>query len=137
MPRLWSGALRRDGSQFVPPAADRTPIVQNENPLKEADRVLRAGDEGAIAREIRAINAIGIRKGARVVFLVPPVYEMDRHDSVVNRIFDRALALAPDVTVIDHREMRSNISFFESGIHASPRYYRLVGEELRSRGFVK
>jgi hypothetical protein len=137
MPQLWSGALRRDGSQLVGRAEDRTSIVQNENPLREADRSLRIGDERAIAREMRAIDAIGTRNGVKVVFLVPPVYETDRRDSVVNRIFDRALALAADVIVIDHREMRSDLSLFESGIHASPQYYRIVAEELRHRGFVQ
>jgi len=32
---------------------------------------------------------------------VLPVYETDRHDSVVNRIFGRALALVPDVIVVN------------------------------------
>src|SRR5262245_24902257 len=41
-----------------------------------------------------AIDAVGRRHGVKVVFLVPPVHETDRRDSVVNRIFDRALALA-------------------------------------------
>ena len=112
------------------------PIVQNENPLKETDRALRAGDEHAIAREMRAIDAIGAHHGVQVVFIVPPVYETDRQDSIVNRIFDRTLALAPDVAIIDHRSMRSDPSLFEGGIHASPRYYRILAEELRRRGFL-
>src|SRR5215510_4081407 len=41
-----------------------------------------------------AIDAVGSRHGVKGVFLVPPVHEPDRRDSVVNRIFDRALALA-------------------------------------------
>jgi len=136
VPRLWTGALRRDGSQLVPRGEDRIPLVQNEDPLRESDRALRAGDEHTIAREMLAIDAIGIRHGIQVVFIVPPVYETDRHESVVNRIFDRALALVRDVTVIDHRSMRSDPSLFEGGIHASPRYYRILAEELRSRGFL-
>jgi len=136
MPRLWTGALRRDGSQLVPQPEDRMPIVQNENPLKEADRALRAGDERAIAREMRAIDAIGAHHGVQVVFIVPPVYETDRQDSIVNRIFDHTLALAPDVAIIDHRSMHSDPSLFEGAIHASPRYYRILAEELRRRGFL-
>ena len=49
VPRLWAGALRRDGSQLVPRDGDRLPLVQNENPLKESDRALRTGDEHPIA----------------------------------------------------------------------------------------
>ena len=86
---------------------------------------------------MRAIDAIGARHGIQVVFIVLPVYEADRHDSVVNRIFDRALALAPDAIVIDHRSMRSDPSLFGVPIHASPRYYRLLVEELRRRGFLE
>jgi len=137
VPRLWAGALRRDGSQQVPRDEIRMPLVQNENPLKESERALRTGDEHTIAREMRAIDAVGRRHGVKVVFLVPPVYETDRRDSVVNRIFDRALALAPDVALIDHREMRSDPKLFEGGIHASPRYYRVLAEELRRRGFLE
>jgi hypothetical protein len=136
VPRLWSGALRRDGSQFVPGPEERMPLVQNENVLKEADRALRAGDEQKIAHEMQAIDNIGRRHGVKVVFIVPPVYETDRHDSVVNRILDRAFALAPDVAVVDHRDMRSEPSLFEGGIHASSQYYRILAEELRHRGFV-
>jgi hypothetical protein len=112
------------------------PLVQNENSLKEADRALRAGDEQKFAHEMQAIDSIGRRQGVKVVFIVPPVYEADRHDSVVNRILDRALALAPDVAVVDHRDMRGDPSLFEGGIQASPQYYRILAEELRHRGFV-
>jgi hypothetical protein len=134
--RFWLGALRRDGSQLVPGPEDRIPLVQNENALKEADRALRAGDEQKIAHEMQAIDRIGQRHGVKIVFIVPPVYETDRRDSVVNRILDRAFALVPDVAVVDHRDLHSDPLLFEGGIHASPRYYRMLAEELRRRGFV-
>lgn len=139
VPRLWMGALRRDGSQrpLSRQAEERTPLVQNENALRDAERSLRAGDEREIARQMRAIDAIGARHGVKVVFIVPPVYETDRHNSVVNRIFNHALALVPDIVVIDHRDMRSNPSHFEDGIHPSAQYYRILAEELRRRGFIE
>jgi len=68
---------------------------------------------------------------------VPPVYETDRHDSLVNQIFDRALALVPQIAVLDHRGLRSDPSYFTTGIHPSPVYYRVVVEDLRRRGFLK
>ena len=136
VPQLWSGALRRDGSQLVLGPEKRTPLVQNESALKEADRALQTGDEQKIAQEMQAIDGIGRRHGVKVVFIVPPVYETDRRDSVVNRILDRALALAPDIAVVDHRAMHSDPSLFEGGIHASPQYYRVLAEELRQRGLV-
>lgn len=136
VPHLWLGALHRDGSQLVPEAEDHMPLVQNENALKEADRALRTGDEQEIAHEMRAIDAIGRSHGVKVVFIVPPVYETDRHDSVVNRILGRALALVPDVAVVDHRDLHNNPLLFEGGIHASPQYYRILAEELRRRGVV-
>jgi hypothetical protein len=99
-------------------------------------RALRAGDEQKIAHEMRAIDAIGRRHGVKVVFIVPPVYETDRHDSVVDRIFDRALALIPDVAVVDHRDPHCDPLLFEGGIHASSQYYRILAEVLRRRGVV-
>ena len=141
--RLWWGAYHRDGSQVthneVEPAAvdDAATVVQNESPLRESDRGLRAGDEREIAQQLQAIEAIGARHGIKVVFIVPPVYETDRHDSVVNQIFNRALTLAPDIVIIDHRGMHSNLLLFTSGIHPSHRYYRIVADELRRRGFIE
>jgi hypothetical protein len=137
--RLWWGAFRRDGSQALQhdETASVQDRVQNENPLKESERALRAGDEREISRQMRAINAIGARHGVNVVFIVPPVYETDRHDSVVNQIFNRAIALVEDVAVIDHRHMRSEPLHFESAIHPSLHYYHIVAEELRRRGFIE
>jgi hypothetical protein len=136
--RLWSGAIRRDGSTYVDLSqVDENFIVQNEDPLRESERALRAGDEREIARQMRAINAVGARHGVRVVFIVPPVYETDRHDSIVNQILGRALALVPEIPVIDDRNMRRNRSYFISGIHPSPLYYRIVVDQLRRRHFIE
>jgi hypothetical protein len=133
--RLWSHAIRPDGSEFW--QADETLIVQNEDPLRESERALRAGDEREIARQMRAIDAVGARHGIKTVFIVPPVYETDRHDSIVNQIFSRALALVPDIALVDHRNMGGNPSLFRSGLHPSPLYYRLVVDELRRSGFIE
>ena len=140
--RLWWGAYLRDGSQLndneiEPATEDAATVVQNENPLRESDRGLRAGDEHEIARQIRHIGAIGAAHGIKVVFIVPPVYETDRHNSVVNQIFNRALTLVPDIPIIDHRGMHSNRLLFISSIHPSNFYYRIVAEELRRRGFIE
>jgi hypothetical protein len=135
--RLWGNAIGRDGSTAESGQADETYIVQNEDPLRETERALRAGDEREIARQMQAINAVGARHSIKTVFIVPPVYETDRHDSIVNQIFSRALALVPDIAVIDDRNMHSNPALFKSGIHPSPLYYRLVVDELRRRGFIE
>jgi hypothetical protein len=132
--RLWGGAIRRDGSNSEP---DEKLIVQNEDPLRESERGLRAGDEHEIARQMWAINAVGARLGIKVVFLVPPVFETDRHNSIVNQILDRALAIVPELAIIDHRNVHSNPSLFKTGIHPSALYYRTVVEELRRGGFIE
>jgi hypothetical protein len=133
--RSW-GAIRRDGSSAEYEQGDQT-LVQNEDPLRESERGLRAGDEREIARQMRAINTVAARHGIKMAFIVPPVYETDRHDSIVNQIFSRALALVPDIAVIDERNMCSDPSLFRSGIHPSPKYYHLLVEELRRRGFIE
>ena len=138
--RLWEAAYRRDGSQYIASDAtahDAATVVQNEDPLRASDRGLRAGDEVEIARQMRAIESIGARHGIKVVFIVPPVFETDRHDSVVNQIFDRALTLVPDIPIVDNRGMHADPSLFEYSIHPSGQYYRIVVDELRRRGFVK
>ena len=140
----WSGGIRRDGSVDAEVAQDETapahseaaPVL-DENPLKESERGLRSGDETEIARHMRAIHEVGSQHGIRVVFIVPPVYELDRRGSLVNRIFDRALALVPDIDVLDHRHLHADPSLFKSSLHPSPKYYRSVVDELRRRGFIE
>jgi hypothetical protein len=137
MPQNAKYGYRRDGSMALPdPRVEPPELVQNRNPLKDAERALNAGDEPKIAHYLRAIDRIGRRHGLAVVFLVPPVYETDRRDSVVNQVFDRALALVPDIAIIDHRGLHGDPALFQDYNHPLPRYYRLVADELRRRGFL-
>jgi peptidoglycan/xylan/chitin deacetylase (PgdA/CDA1 family) len=112
------------------------PPIRNENPLKDTERALNAGDEDKIAYYLHAIDAIGRRHGVKIVFIVPPVYETDRHDSIVNQIFDRALILAPDIAIIDTRSWHGDATLFYDYNHPSPKYYHLLVEELHRRGFL-
>src|SRR5579862_6563346 len=130
----WWPALRRDGSND-PIYLDK-PLVKDQEPLTDSERGLNAGDEYEIARQMRAIDAIGRRHGVKVVFVVPPAYESNRDDSVVNQIFNRALAMIPDLAVIDNRDMRSDPSLFVDYLHQSPKYFRLLAAELHRRGFT-
>jgi len=129
--RGWREAVRRDGS--LDPNFEFALVLQDQ-PLPEAGRGLHAGDERAIAANLQAINQVAGRHGATVVFLITPVFETDRSDSVVNQVFDRALALAPELEVIDHRGLHDDAGLFCDTIHPGPAYYRLVVEELRQRG---
>lgn len=133
--RALSGAFRSDGSTDAAYADAR--LVQNEDPLKETERGLAAGDENEIARQMRAIDAIGRRHNIRLVFVIPPAYESDRNDSVVNQVFDRGLALVPELAVIDDRKKHSDPSLFADYRHPSPKYFRLLVDEMRRRGFVE
>ena len=140
----WSGGLRRDGSvdpefredEIAAAQGEGAPVL-DEHPLKESERGLRPGDDAEIARHMQAIREVGRRHGIRIVFIVPPVYELDRRASVVNRIFDQALKLVPGIDVIDHRHLHTDPSLFKSSLHPSPKYYRVVVDELRRRGFVE
>jgi hypothetical protein len=133
--RTWHAALRRDGSYDAAYADE--PLIEDENPLRASERRLNAGDEDRIAGQMRAIDAIGRRHDIKVVFVVPPVYESDRDDSIVNQIFNRALARVPDLTVIDHRGLRRERSLFMNYNHQSPAYFRMLVNELRRRGLVQ
>jgi hypothetical protein len=129
----WAWTSKRDGSANTPVGQY---LLQNQDPLDPKDRGLRAGDEKEIARLLRAIDAVGRRRGLPVVFLVTPVYETDRRDSVVNQILDRALALTPELTIVDDRGLHEDPSLFSDGIHPSPKYYHLFVAELRRRGLL-
>jgi hypothetical protein len=142
--RTWWGALRRDGSVDADFRGDETTTTQSnagpildEHPLKETERGLRSGDEAEIARQMRAIHEVGRQHGVRVVFIVPPVYESNRRASLVNRIFDQALALVPNVDALDHRALHADPSLFVTSLHPSPKYYRIVVDELHRRGFIE
>lgn len=130
----WGSTLKRDGSVNL--SSEQPDQRINENDLGEDDRGLRAGDEAEIARNLEAIDAIGRRNGVKVVFLITPVLETDRHDSIVNQIFDRALALAPQIEIIDHRGLHDDPSLILDYLHPTPAYYARVAEEIRRRGLL-
>ena len=110
--RLWDAAYQRDGSTvlkegrrrdcrraIIPRRLFRTK-TRSVNPIGDCAQATSA----KLLTQMRAIEAIGARHGIKVVFIVPPVYETDRHDSVVNQIFNRALTLVPDIA--NHRPPR-------------------------------
>jgi hypothetical protein len=132
---VLSGAFRRDGSTDT--AYVDMHLVLDKDLLRDADRGLAAGDEYEIARLMRAIDAIGRRHGIPLTFVIPPAYESDRSGSVVNQIFNRGLALVADLSVIDDREKHSDPSLFIDYYHPSPKYFRLLVEEMRRRGIVE
>jgi len=127
--RFWRGAFRRDGSTDA--RYESYALIQDEDPLRDTERGINAGDEQAIARQMQAIDALGRRNAVKVAFVVPPAYETDRRNSVVNQVFDRALALVPDLTVVDDRDMRTDPALFMDYRHPSPKYFRALVDELR------
>jgi len=135
---LWA-AYKRDGSITESnPGQTREAPVKDEDPLGSSDRGLKPGDAFEIARYLSVINDIGQRNGVKVVFIVPPVYESDRRDSIVNQIFNRSLKLVPsNITILDHRDLGSDPSLFQSTRHPSLKYYRMVATELARLGFIK
>ncbi len=129
-----SAAFRRDGSND-----DRYPrarLIKDQDPLIDSQRGLVSGDEYEIARQFRLIDAVGRRHGVRVVFFLPPTYESNRDDSVVNQVFNRALALIPEVAVVDDRKIRGDPTFFVDYLHPAAKYFHFLVDELRSRGFL-
>jgi len=132
--RMLSGAFRRDGSTALEYMGMR--LTQNEDLLKDADRGLAAGDEYEIARLMRAIDAIGRRHAVKVAFIVPPAYESDRDDSVVNQVFNRGLALVPELTIIDHRQRHSDPSLFVDYRHPSPKYFHVLVDDMHRGGII-
>ena len=130
--KAWDWTLRRDGSAMP----ETRPLVLDEDKLGPNDRGLHAGDEAEIAKYMRAIDAVGRRHGVKVAFLITPVYETDRHDSVVNRVMDDALSMTKDLTVIDDRPLRTDPTFFVNYLHPSPKYYRDLADRLRAQGLL-
>ena len=136
--RYLSSALRYDGS--APVKYGDNNLVLDENPLdpREADsthRKITAGDEEEIVLYLRRIAAIGDRNGTKVIFVVPPVYETER-DGPGNRVLTRALALAPELNIIDHRHLRSEPRLFVRYDHPSEAYFRLLAAELRQKNLL-
>lgn len=142
--RTWWAGFRRDGSvdanfrgDETSPGQSRVAPILDEYPLNESERDLGPGEEADIARYIQAIHQVAHEHGIKIVFIVPPVYESDRRESLVNRIFDRALTLIPGIEVLDHRHLHTDPTLFITSLHPSPKYFRIVVDELRRRGFVE
>jgi hypothetical protein len=119
---------RRDGSTYD--HRNRTPIL-NENPLDARESALQLGDEVEIAKILKALHDL-IPPNVKYAILVPPVYETQRESSV-DAIFSRALALVPEVVVIDHRHKYRAAEYFIDYDHPNDRYFALLTKELLER----
>jgi hypothetical protein len=131
----WWAAFRRDGSND--PRYSGRKLIKDEDPLRDTERGLSAGDEYHIANYMLAINEIGRREGVKVAFVVPPAFESNRENSVGNQIFDRALALTPGLTVIDNRSLHRDPSLFVDYLHPSPKYFEGLVAELQERELLE
>ena len=130
--QLWQTYLA-DGSIHLP--LESRPVI-DDDPLDATSRQLRIGDDATIARYLADIDAIGRRNGVNVVFIVPPVYEIDRDQSVVNQILDRAIASSPNLMLLDGRAMHKDPRIFVSTRHPNGLYFRAVANALRQRGLL-
>jgi len=131
--RFYWRAYQADGSQNETYNILGKPIF-NENPLIRGKSELSYGDERLIAQYIKDIYDIGVRKGKNVIFIIPPVYEADRKDSIPNIIFSSALDVLPDeIKVIDHRflKYRDDKNYFVTYDHPSLNYFRFLVNEMR------
>ncbi|MDJ0951659.1 MAG: hypothetical protein QNJ94_22340 [Alphaproteobacteria bacterium] len=131
---FWSFALQADGSYDVKYHNLGRPI-RNENQLDPGRRQLKFGDDRRIAALMRQIADVVQAAGRQVAFVVPPVYETDRFSSV-DRVFDEALALVPDIPVLDHRRHRDKKGFFVNYDHPSEAYFRFMVEDLAARALL-
>ncbi|MDP6590396.1 MAG: hypothetical protein QF449_13110 [Alphaproteobacteria bacterium] len=129
-PAQYRNALMADGSLDATDLR-RSPII-DANPLDPNKAHLVLGDEQKIAQLMRAIDAVGKRAGVPVIFLIPPVYESERY-STVDRVFDMALDLAPDLSVIDHRHRHIEQRNFINYDHPAPSYFQFVVSEITAR----
>jgi hypothetical protein len=130
---LW-GAFRPDGT-WDPDFYIRTTLTLNENELSEKDRYLNPGDETDIARYMTEAAEIAKRNNIKIAFLIPPVFESDRY-STVDEVMTKALALVPQLTVLDHRHKHREAENFFNYDHENERYFQIVVGELVSRGLV-
>ena len=111
----------------------RSPVIDT-NSLDPNKAHLVLGDEHKIVKLMLAINAVGERNGVPVIFLITPVYESERY-STVDRIFDLALELGRDLSVIDHRHRYIEQQNFINYDHPAPRYFHFVVSEIADRTF--
>lgn len=131
---FWRVAFQKDGSHAAEYSV-RAPVL-NASSLSERTRRLKYGDDAEIARFMREIAQIGERNNRRVAFIVPPVFETLR-PSIVDEIFDAALSRVPDLTVLDHRSLRSERSYFMRFDHPSPEYFAFVAAQMLGSGIVQ
>ncbi len=137
--RFYMRAYQADGSENEIYCKNCKPII-NKNPLIREKSKLSYGDERLIAQYIKDIYNIGVSKGKKVVFIIPPVYETDRKDSIPNIILSSALDVLPDeIEVIDHKffEYRDDNKYFVKYDHPSLEYFRLLVNEMRELGLIQ
>lgn len=122
-----AGALYRDGSA-VPPKGGRGQWLDSGVIDKNKSKLVE-GDDAMVATYMRQIYDISRKAGAKVVFIILPLYESDtpeRRNSMINRIMDKALARVPEIQVIDHRRIFLGKKYFDNFDHPGNQYYEEI-----------
>ena len=132
----WIEALRGDGSRDMEYRRRKELVRRAVAEFRDQKRYLTYGDEQAIAAYMTDIDAIVREQGRTAVFVIPPVYQKPQV-TVVDQVFDRALELAPNLNVVDHRNLDAPTEYFADYDHPSPLYFENLIAELRRRSLLR
>ncbi|MEO5335386.1 MAG: hypothetical protein H7841_00620 [Magnetospirillum sp. WYHS-4] len=128
-------AIYRDGTTVYAPFLLGVPPTPYR-PLDRRDR-LRFGDEDDIAQALREMDGIVAGAGRRLVFYIPPLYRSGPYvPGPVDDIVDRAMAMVPGISVIDHRPLMPGAHLALDRMHFKAEYYHALIAEMRQRGLL-
>ena len=127
-------AFQNDGSYTFEHFQSR-PLTLNENDAPAKSVYLHDGDETTIAAFMDKIYRLAHDRGRKLVFVIPPVYETERH-SGADAIVSRAIGLVPHIPVIDDRATVRDAKYFLNYDHPNPLYFDRLVAVLRERGLL-
>lgn len=122
-------ALKYDGSLASEFTYNRR-LVKNGDTLKR-EVGLKPSDRYVLAYQINEINKFLKRKGKKITFYIPPVYE-DNRKTIAREIFDLSLNNLDltSVDLIDHRFLRNRKDFFVHFDHSNEKYFKFLMREV-------
>lgn len=123
----FKGTMMKDGS--IDDTGYENAAKLNQNPLNNSELNLNQGDSNILEKELNALIKLADRNNLKILFLIPPVYEIERF-SIANEIVDDAIKGISKKFIIDNRRLYLSRDFFINYDHPSKKYFDRISYEV-------
>ncbi len=126
----FKGTMMKDGS--IDDTGYENAAKLNQNPLNNSELGLNQGDSNILTKELNALIKLADRNNLKILFIIPPVYELERF-SIVNEIVDDAIKDISKKLIIDDRRLYLSRDFFINYDHPGKKYFDRISYEALTK----